>query len=308
MLRDCPHLQLQEQVMASIWQYFPEHVVLCACFIADRQKMSPGCYEIIFLASGILAIDGNLSVHARYLPGGLFMHMIRHPIPCYNILIAELRVLYILHWYSMSCQIFLWRHTCTTLSILLTRSQKPAGLCMYVNSSCSIAHASFCALLTTLRHAVLDPLTSAIGQRFGDNVSLCNGVLQAAGRLHQHHTNIDAGFGLGVTSEPAASAASTAAQQVLNSIQSPGPRTDQSVDYTLHLRGLAMVVWSTCMEAAAAGTALTEAGWQAVWDWQSTPGDPTQHLCLLYMTRCICCPLLQAPPHTYYWPRCNAGW
>lgn len=53
--------------------------------------------------------------------------------------------------------------------------------------------------------------------------------------------------------------------------------TDQSASSRLQLQHLAMAVWSTYQAAAAAGVALTEAAWRAVWDWQATPGDATQH-------------------------------
>lgn len=100
--------------------------------------------------------------------------------------------------------------------------------------------------------------------------SLCNELLQAAGRLFHHHTSIDGDPSLGVTSEAAASAASTV-------LSSSIPGTDQPVSSRLHRQRSATAVWSTYQAAAAAGTELTEAAWQAVWDWQTTPGDTTQH-------------------------------
>lgn len=125
-------------------------------------------------------------------------------------------------------------------------------------------------------------------QRAGNNVTLCNGLLQAAGRLHHQHTNIDGGCGrLYITGEPTASTAIT----YLNPILPPElqPVQDAPLMAEVHLHLLATAVWSMYTEAAAAGTAFTEAAWQAVWDWQATPGDTTQQRTSRHRERCAQC-------------------
>ena len=93
--------------------------------------------------------------------------------------------------------------------------------------------------------------------------SICNGLLQAAERLHHGRTDIEDGvFGLGVSMEPAATPACESSR-------------------------MAKAVWSIYRASASAHMPLTEAAWQAVWNWQATPGNGTQQpamtalLCLL---------------------------
>ena len=100
--------------------------------------------------------------------------------------------------------------------------------------------------------------------------SICNGLLQAAGRLYHSRTDIEHGVhGLVVSMEPAATPADTFASSSIAAGKSESSKMDIC---------LAKIVWSIYMAAAPDHMALTEAAWQAVWNWQATPGDGTQQL------------------------------
>ena len=116
MLRDCPHLPLQEQVLDSLWQHLPIDTVLCASLIALRQKLSPASYESTLLACGMLAIEGNASVHPHCL-GRVSVSIARHLFPCYDPGrgLANLGIFVL--WVFCVLQVLGWLHPCNTSSI-----------------------------------------------------------------------------------------------------------------------------------------------------------------------------------------------
>ncbi|KAL3141229.1 hypothetical protein ABBQ38_003570 [Trebouxia sp. C0009 RCD-2024] len=58
MLPDCPHLPLQEEVMAKLCQAHPFRAITCGIMIGGRQKLSPGCCESMLLALALFLATG----------------------------------------------------------------------------------------------------------------------------------------------------------------------------------------------------------------------------------------------------------
>ena len=101
--------------------------------------------------------------------------------------------------------------------------------------------------------------------------SICNELLEAAGELHHICTDVDDGVqGLGVSTQPAATPANTFASSSIAAGKSESSRMNKSL--------FPSAVWSIHRAAASAHMPLTEAAWQAVWNWQATPGNGTQQL------------------------------
>ena len=93
-----------------------------------------------------------------------------------------------------------------------------------------------------------------------------NELLEATGRLFNPCTySQDDDHDLGPCIEPAVAAS--------NTFPNISAGTDESLSSEYRVGNIALAVKSIHLSAASAGIALTEATWQAVWDWKATPGN-----------------------------------